>query len=118
MKASVLVLFCVLAILALPTRAGSLDETVMCGPPARNAKGEIIRRADVLREFQKRHPCPSTGQQTGACPGWKRDHVKPLACGGCDSVDNLQWLPDPAWKDKTLWERNIYGGHNVSKGCP
>jgi hypothetical protein len=35
--------------------------------------------------------CPSTGETSGACPGFRQDHVVPLACGGPDAVPNLQW---------------------------
>ena len=73
--------------------ANPLIETRYCGEPKRDAKGEIIRRADVLRAFQKIHPCPSTGLTTGACPNWQKNHIVPLACGGCDEVSNLNWLP-------------------------
>jgi hypothetical protein len=45
----------------------------------------------VTREFQREHPCPSTGQTTGACPGYWKDHIVPLACCGRDIVTNLQW---------------------------
>jgi hypothetical protein len=34
------------------------------------------------REFQREHPCPSTGLTSGACPGYWKDHIVPLACGG------------------------------------
>lgn len=90
-----------------------LTEQRYCGPPKRSASGEIIRRADVLAAFKRAHPCPSTGRTTGACLGWSMDHVIPLACGGCDAVSNLQWLPlsikicaDPHCKDR--FERKIY----------
>ena len=45
----------------------------------------------------------------GACPGWVRDHITALACGGKDDIANLQWqsIADARAKDK--WER---------KGCP
>lgn len=79
--------------LATTALAGPLDETRYCGPPKRNAAGAIVRRADVLATFQRAHPCPSTGLLVGACPGWQRNHVVPLACGGCDAVSNLAWLP-------------------------
>lgn len=61
----------------------------------------------VAREFEREHPCPATG---GACPGWVKDHVVPLACGGPDAVANLQWqtAADAAAKDK--WERRGCGG--------
>lgn len=64
-----------------------------CGPPARDADGTILRSRAVLREFQRIYPCPANGQPTGACPGWHKDHIVPLVCGGCDSLENLQWLP-------------------------
>jgi hypothetical protein len=49
------------------------------------------RSHEVEREFQWQHPCPSTGRATGACPGYVRDHIVPLACGGPDAVQNMQW---------------------------
>ena len=78
------------------------------GAPLRDSKGQIIRRADVQRAFQRIHPCPSTGFTYGACPNWYKDHVLPLACGGQDAVSNMQWLNAAAWKTKSLWERKIY----------
>ena len=33
-------------------------------------------------------PCPSTGNTTGACPGYRKDYIMPLACGGVDAVSN------------------------------
>lgn len=84
-----------------------------CGAVERYSDGSIKRSQAVLTAFQKIHPCPSTGLTTGACPGWALDHVVPLACGGCDAVFNLQWLPDagkscgePYCKDR--YERKIY----------
>jgi hypothetical protein len=62
------------------------------------------RSREVTREFQREHPCPSTGRTGGACP----DHVIPLACGGPDAVANLQWQTVRDAKAKNQWER---------KGC-
>ena len=64
------------------------------------------RSASVKREFQLTHPCPSTGRTTGACPGYVRDHIVPLACGGRDAISNLQWQTAQAAKAKDRWERN------------
>lgn len=89
----------------------ALEEQRYCGPPKRNARGEIIRRADVLTAFKRAHPCPATGLSTGACTGWAIDHVIPLACGGCDGVANLQWLPNrlkSTTTGKDRFERLIY----------
>lgn len=83
-----------LCLLALPALAQPLVETRYCGAPKRSAAGAIVRRSDVLTAFQRVHPCPATGLTTGACPGWSKNHVVPLACGGCDAVSNLQWLPN------------------------
>lgn len=95
------------------SHAGALDETRCCVTPVRDSKGVIVRRADVLRAFQKIHPCPSTGLTTGACPGWAKDHVISLACGGKDEVANMQWLPDQIKSAagtyaKDRFERKIY----------
>lgn len=84
-----------------------------CGTPVRDANGDIIRSSRVLSDFQKLHPCPSTGLPTGACPGWAKDHVISLACGGCDAVFNLQWLPNDQKSTagahaKDRYERKIY----------
>ena len=98
----------------LPASANSpLIETRYCGEPKRDATGNIIRRADVLRAFQQIHPCPSTGLPTGACPYWQKNHGAPLACGGCDSVSNLNWVPTiiktcTAWYCIDRFERKIY----------
>lgn len=43
-------------------------------------------------EFRKANPCPSTGKTTGACPGWRIDHMVSLRCGGPDTPENLWWL--------------------------
>jgi hypothetical protein len=93
-------------------RVSALEEERYCGAPRRNARGEIIRRADVIGAFRRAHPCPVTGMATGACPGWSIDHVIPLACGGCDAVSNMQWLPNAlkstAVTGKDRFERTIY----------
>ena len=102
-----------LLFVSLSAAANPLLETRYCGEPKRNASGEIIRRADVLAAFQKIHPCPSTGLKTGACAGWQKNHGAPLACGGCDSVSNLNWVPTiiktcSAWYCIDRYERKIY----------
>ena len=33
----------------------------------------------------------TTGRTSGAGPGYVKDHIKALACGGPDTVANLQW---------------------------
>ena len=63
------------------------------------------RSLEVKHEFQRQHPCPATGSPTGRCPGYIKDHVVPLACGGPDSVANLQWQTIRDAKAKDRWER-------------
>jgi hypothetical protein len=63
------------------------------------------RSRAVTREFQREHPCPSTGLTRGACPGYRKDHVVPLACGGPDAVSNLQWQTIADARAKDAWER-------------
>ena len=103
-----ILLCCLVMMVSLEAAA---DERV-CGPPRRNAEGKIVRKASVLRQFETIHPRPDDGQR------WILDHVIPLACGGCDSIENLQWLPESAWRLKSKWERVVYGGNGISQGCP
>jgi len=67
------------------------------------------RSREVTREFQREHPCPSTGKTNGACPGYRNDHIVPLGCGGPDEVSNLQWQTVAAAKAKDRWEVRACG---------
>jgi hypothetical protein len=67
------------------------------------------RSLTVKHEFQQLHPCPSTGKTTGRCPGYIKDHIVPLACGGPDAVSNLQWQTVAAAKAKDRWELRACG---------
>lgn len=80
----------------------------LSGPADARTVHTTHRSAAVLHAFQKAYPCPATGKKTGPCPGYVKDHVKPLACGGADSVENLQWQTEAAGKAKDKVER---------KGC-
>jgi hypothetical protein len=73
-----------------------------------SASAKEHRSASVKREFQLTYPCPATGRTSGACPGYVKDHVLPLACGGPDAVSNLQWQTIRDAKAKDKWE---------TKGC-
>jgi len=69
------------------------------------ASASEYRSQSVKHEFQRLHPCPSTGRTTGACPGYVKDHIVALGCGGPDIVANLQWQTIEAAKAKDRWER-------------
>ncbi len=68
--------------------------------PAKGQRSRAVRQA-----FQQQQPCPATGKRSGACPGWVVDHIKPLACGGADAVENMQWQTVEDAKAKDRWER-------------
>lgn len=90
-----IVLMAAVAAFARDFPGATLDPKVdyrYCGTPKRNSSGDIIRSSSVLAAFEAQHPCPATGVK-GPCPGWAINHVIPLACGGCDAVSNLHWLP-------------------------
>jgi len=61
------------------------------------------RSSKARRAFKRLHPCPSTGESAGRCPGYVIDHIVPLACGGPDDPENMQWqtVEDAREKDKT-----------------
>jgi hypothetical protein len=65
------------------------------------------RSRSVAAEFQRKDRCPSTGKTKGACPGYIKDHVKPLCAGGADAISNMQWQTIADAKDKDRWERSI-----------
>jgi hypothetical protein len=67
------------------------------------------RSREVTRELQREHPCPSTGKTSGACPGYRKDHIRPLSCGGPDAVWNLQWQTIADARAKDAWERKACG---------
>jgi L-Lysine epsilon oxidase N-terminal len=76
-------------------------------PPGfyRDSTGALKRQAVRFRVYRLReHRCPSTGN-SGACPGYWRDHVVPLACGGPDAVSNTQWQTVADARAKDRWER-------------
>ena len=68
-------------------------------------RARVHRSSGTRREFQWHHPCPSTGKTSDACPGYVKDHIVPLACGGADSPANMQWETATAAKakDKVEW---------------
>src|SRR5262245_42618538 len=63
-------------------------------------------RSRVMRaRFLRQHACPATGKTTGACLGWRVDHVIPLCLGGPDTTANMQWQSVADAKRKDLEER-------------
>lgn len=62
-----------------------------CQSCQRDAKGRIQRSSTAKHQFQRSHPCPSTGSTSGACRGYVIDHVQALKHGGKDAPENMQW---------------------------
>lgn len=98
---------------ALAVSPDDLVEHRYAAKVERNANGTIHRSSAVISAFRKVHPCPSSGQVTGACPGWQINHVIPLACGGRDAVDNMGWFPTDIKACAGAhcidrWERKVY----------
>jgi hypothetical protein len=75
-------------------------------PSSRSSTHDSHKRSRAARdEFQREHPCPSTGKRSGRCPGYVVDHVNALACGGADAPSNMQWQTTAAAKAKDKTER-------------
>lgn len=80
-----------------------------CGEPERYSNGKIKRNANLVKQFKEMYPIPEELKHMN----FEVDHVIPLANGGCDSLINLQYLPqeikstsNPLAKDR--WERKLY----------
>lgn len=82
--------------------------TAICATLLNAADGRVVRSSWAKAEFKTAHPCPATGHSSGACPGYVIDHIVPLACGGADAADNMQWQTIAAGKAKDRWERSCY----------
>lgn len=74
------------------------------------AVSRISRSHGAKSEFQRQQPCPATGSPTGPCEGYVVDHILPLACGGADSPENMQWQTVADGRAKDKWERKACGG--------
>ena len=91
------------------TRAGPIIVAVIAALLSSPLSAREYRSREVTREFQREHPCPSTGKTSGVCPGYRKDHIKPLACGGSDAVSNMQWQTVAAARAKDRWELRACG---------
>lgn len=86
-----------------------LKDPRYCGEPERYDNGIIKRNRTLIKNFEELYPLPE-GADRGE---WSVDHVIPLAVGGCDSLINLQWLPNSIKStgdgdNKDRWERTLY----------
>ena len=63
------------------------------------------RSGNEIKIFKFLHPCPATGAQSGACPGFVIDHVLPLCAGGPDKHTNMQWQTTADARKKDVLER-------------
>jgi hypothetical protein len=94
-----------LALVLLPFSAPSVAAKGRAPAPrakttTSKSKTKTVRSSSSKREFQRSHPCPSTGRTSGACPGYVIDHIVPLKRGGADSPVNMQWQNVAAAKAK------------------
>jgi hypothetical protein len=73
------------------------------------ADARTKRSQSAKVEFKHEHPCPANGATKGPCKGYVIDHVNPLACGGADGPENMQWQTVAEGKAKDKWERKACG---------
>lgn len=83
-----------------PTPATASRPAASGRAPSSSSRAPIARSRAAVAAFRRSNPCPATGRTAGACPGWEVDHVVPLACGGPDTVANMQWLTAQANRSK------------------
>ena len=59
----------------------------------------------------------ASGKTTGGCPGYRKDHIKALGCGGPDAAWNMQWQTVADARAKDRWERKfaVDSFHNAAR---
>lgn len=77
-----------------------LDDMIVDDSGLRDDRGRLMRSREARAAFQCGHPCPSTGEQDGPCPGYVVDHIVALKRGGADLPSNMQWQTIEAAKEK------------------
>jgi len=85
-------------------RSNTRASTLGIGSGQRDAKVRFKRDPRARAEFQRSHPCPSTGKTSGACPRYVVDHVTPLKRLGADHPSNMQWQTSQSAKAKDRTE--------------
>jgi hypothetical protein len=92
-----------------------LTAAVLVLPATASSKTE--RSREVAAQFQRENPCPSTGKQWGACPGWVKDHIDPLCNGGPDCRLKHAMANDRRRQGKgPMGERYLPGKAGARKG--
>jgi hypothetical protein len=71
------------------------------------SEGASIPRGDT--GVPARASLPLDRKDERRFPGYREDHIKPLACGGPDAVWNLQWQTVAEARAKDRWERKTCG---------
>jgi len=103
--------YLLLAITMLVAAPLASADARFCGVVVRKATvpHDIIRSSAVKADFKKQWPCLTCWPSTM----WQIDHIIPLVCGGCDSVENMAWMPiaiktcaGTVCKDR--WEQQVY----------
>jgi hypothetical protein len=51
----------------------------------------VNRPGQARLAFMREHPCPSTGEVTVNCPGWRVEYILALDRGGKDEPSNMRW---------------------------
>src|SRR5205085_3992504 len=67
------------------------------------------RSREVTREFQREHPCPSTGLTSGACPGYRQGSRLAARLRRPRRSFQHQWQTVAAAKAKYRWEVRACG---------
>jgi hypothetical protein len=79
-----------------------LSVAAISAADARQPRNGYAREA-----FRREHPCPSTGQPAGPCPGFVIDHDEPLCAGGADAPENMRWQEEGEAAVKDALEREV-----------
>jgi hypothetical protein len=100
-------------LVAVPLREVKAVDTSQrrpCVTCKRDAQGRIVPNLAARAAFLATHPCPTGGGGGGACLGYVVDHATPLACGGEDAPENMQWQTEGQVRIKEEWVGKACGG--------
>ena len=99
------------------TRASLIIAAVIAALVCSPLAAREYRSREITREFQREHPCPSTGLTTGVCPGYRKDFIHDYLLQHPDVlIAALRHAKDELHSDSTPSTRHTGLSHRMKGG--